>query len=180
MEVQASSGFGSCNGFQLVLTPGPCGGGTGTPFCTCDAGSGFPGGVCGNPGDTGNGCGNGTFSGGANLTASGQTNPDTITLVASDATPNQPGLFFQGTTQPGGGAGLVFGDGLRCAGGSVIRLEVRVANGSGAASSTVSISQEGMVGPGSGSRYYQFWYRDPSLSPCGGGFNLTNGLELVW
>ena len=30
-------------------------------------------------------------------------------------------------------------------------------------------------------RRYQLWFRDPgSESPCGAGFNLSNGLELTW
>jgi len=35
---------------------------------------------------------------------------------------NSSALYFQGTTQMAGGAGIAFGDGLRCAGGSIVRL----------------------------------------------------------
>jgi hypothetical protein len=54
-----------------------------------------------------------------------------------------------------------------------------VADGAGDVSSTVSISVGGNVSPGD-LRRYQWWYRDPLLSPCGAAFNLTNGLELSW
>jgi hypothetical protein len=29
-------------------------------------------------------------------------------------------------------------------------------------------------------RRAQWWYRDPAGSLCGNGFNLSNGLELLW
>jgi hypothetical protein len=60
------------------------------------------------------------------------------------------------------------------------RLQVVVPNGSGTASTSVSISAQGGVGPGSGDRYYQYWYRDPVIGPCGSGFNLTNGYGITW
>ncbi len=36
--------------------------------------------------------------------------------------PNSSASYFQGTLQTNGGAGTVFGDGLCCAGGSLLRL----------------------------------------------------------
>jgi hypothetical protein len=153
----------------------------GTPYCFCDSTSSFPGGVCGNPGTLGNGCANGSSSDGANLSAIGTTNPDTVQFIASDCIPGQPGLFFQGNNATGSGNGTPFGDGLRCAGGSVIRLQIRIPDSNGQAMSSVSISTTGGVTPGSGTvRRYQFWYRDPAGSPCGASFNLTNGYEITW
>jgi hypothetical protein len=29
-------------------------------------------------------------------------------------------------------------------------------------------------------KLYQWWYRDPSASPCGQLFNLSNGLRVTW
>ena len=77
------------------------------------------------------------------------------------------------------GALALEGDGLRCAGGSVIRLETVTATGGGNAQSTVQVGTIGMVDPGD-TRYYQYWYRDLVGSPCGTGFNVTNGLEVLW
>jgi hypothetical protein len=79
------------------------------------------------------------------------------------------------------GVGNLFGDGLRCAGGSVVRLEVLFANSSNGftTQSTISIASAGGVSAGETKRY-QYWYRDSGGSPCGVGFNLTNGFELVW
>ena len=95
--------------------------------------------------------------------------------------PSGPGLFFQGDNAVNSGMGNPFGDGLRCAGGSVVRLEVRFANaGNGfTTETTISIATKGGVSAGQTKRY-QFWYRDTGSSPCGSLFNLSSGYELVW
>jgi hypothetical protein len=104
---------------------------------------------------------------------------DSIVFSGSDL-PSGPGLYFQGNNAINGGNGNVFGDGLRCAGGSVKRLQVRFSAG-GTSQTSVSISNAaGNVTAGS-LRRYQLWYRDPSVSaPCQSGFNLTNGIEITW
>ncbi len=102
-----------------------------------------------------------------------------LVLLASGSPPNQPGLFFQGDNAINGGLGLSFGDGLRCAGGNVVRLEVVPTNGAGDASSSLSLSVAGAVTAGQTKRY-QWWYRDPVGGQCGSGFNLSNGLEVNW
>ncbi len=104
---------------------------------------------------------------------------DSVVLTASDSVPNQPGLFFQGQNATGGALGVTFGDGLRCAGGGVVRLQVRLADSGGNASSTVTLSTKGGVSAGQTKRY-QWWYRDPTFSPCLNGFNLSNGVEISW
>ena len=146
----------------------------GTPYCF---GVGCP---CGND-DALAGCANDTGSG-ASLGASGSASisADSLVLSASGLTVG-PGLFFQGNNAVNSGAGNPFGDGLRCAGGSVVRLEVQFANaGNGfQAQSSISISSKGGVSAGQTKRY-QYWYRDSGSSPCGSLFNLSNGYELVW
>jgi hypothetical protein len=136
---------------------------------------------CGNGGSTGEGCANSTGQG-ATLSSSGSARilDDTFTLHISQGIPNQPVLFFQGNNAINGGNGMPFGDGLRCCGGSVKRLQVRFMDAVGASSSTASISLAGANSIGQ-VRCYQGWYRDPSGgSPCGGSFNLTNALALTW
>jgi len=156
-------------------------GGTGSPFCFCDQGSAWPNGVCGNTGAPGNGCANSTGPNGANLAGTGNadTSNDTLVLHATGAVPGQPGLFFQGDNALGGGNGLAFGDGLRCAGQNVIRLQVVPADSSGHAMTNVPIGATGGCNPGD-TKHYQYWYRDPVGGPCGSGFNLTNGLTINW
>ena len=154
--------------------------GIGTSYCSGD-GSGTAC-ACGNFGDPGHGCANGTFSQGAELTAVGLSpsiSGATLQLRVSRATPGQAGLFFQGTQSVNGTSGVVFGDGLRCAGGSVTRLQVRTANSFGIASTSINVAAVGGVSAGQ-TRRYQWWYRDPAGSPCGGGFNTSNGLTITW
>jgi hypothetical protein len=93
--------------------------------------------------------------------------------------PNQPGLFFQGNNAINGGAGVAFGDGLRCVGGFIIRLQIVFSDASGASMTTTGIGAMGGVSAGDVKRY-QIWARDPNTSPCGGNFNLSNGVEINW
>lgn len=152
----------------------------GTGFCFCDPTSANPSGPCGNAGTLGNGCANGVSADGANLSATGTTSPDTIVFTAVNLQPNQACLFFQGTNAIAGGDGVLFGDGLRCAGQNIIRLQIVTPDATGTATTNIAIGTKGMVGPGDGLRYYQAWYRNPSNSPCGNGFNLSNGYEINW
>ena len=149
----------------------------GVGFCAGD-GSATPC-PCGNTGAAGAGCANGAGPGAA-LAAIGSPSvaADDARLVADGLVPLQPALFFQGTNAVNGGLGVAFGDGLRCAGGAVVRLGVTTASAAG----------EGEVGPGLATPggwsagqtlRFQAWYRDPVGSMCGTGFNLSNGVELV-
>ncbi len=156
-----------------------CDGEPGDPFCFGDgSGNTCP---CNNPGAAGHGCRNGFFASGARLEGQGSASValDTLVLVCSNARPNQAGLFFQGSTGVNGGQGVPYGDGLRCAGGFVTRLQTIAANSSGVATSTIDIAAHTGITPGF-TRFYQYWYRDPNLSPCGTGFNLSNGYRVLW
>ncbi len=152
----------------------------GTAYCFCDAGNS----PCLNGGAAGNGCANGSDANGANLTGSGiaMVGADTLVLSASGLAPGQPGLYFSGTNAIAGGAGVAFGDGIRCAGQGVIRLGVAVADGTGNSSTAgfgMSISALGGVTAGD-MLHYQLWYRDPVGTQCGANFNLTNGYTIQW
>jgi len=153
----------------------------GTPFCFGDgSGTACP---CGNAGAAGNGCANSLFAAGARLSGQGLASVanDTLSLIGSQM-PNSSALYFQGTAPAGSGLGLVFGDGLRCAGGSVIRLGTKfnVAGSSsypGAGDQPVSV--RGLNAPGD-VRHYQIWYRNAAAFCTTDTFNLTNGLGLTW
>lgn len=152
--------------------------GIAVPFCTGVGGTPCP---CDNPGAVGHGCANEHFPEGARLEPAGspEVSNDDFVLQVSSSAPSQPGLFFQGEVELGGGDGIPFGDGLRCAGINVLRLQVAVANAAGDAASSLSISRTAGLAPGD-VRYCQWWYRDPVPSPCGQGFNLSNGLAVTW
>jgi|GEM_PF-1405568 len=136
-------------------------------------------------GATGNGCGNSLFpTVGANLAGTGTASisADTVVLVATN-TPNASVLFFQGTVQAGSppGNGTLFGDGKRCAGGTVIRLGTKTAalnTTSYPQGADQSVSVRGAVTPGI--RTYQAWYRNAAAFCTASTFNLSNGYQITW
>ena len=136
---------------------------------------------CGNFGSVGNGCANSTFTSGALLVASGtaSVSSSTLVLAGSGLDPNQSGLYFQGENATNGGLGTLLGDGLRCAGGNIKRIQLRQSSAGGTSQTTNDIALKGGAAPGDTKRY-QLWYRDAPISICGTGFNLSNGLEVVW
>lgn len=167
------SGFGSFNGIQFIPRsnsyPGFCfGDGTGT---ACP---------CGNNGAAGSGCANSSNAAGAVLAASGlaSVSADTLVLTGSGMPATGSCLYFQGTTQ----ISTSFGDGLRCAGGTVVRLGTKV-NSAGSsqypAAGDQLISIRGMVPPGA-TRTYQAWYRNAAAFCTPSTFNLSNGVAITW
>ena len=147
-------------------------------FCSGD-GSGTPC-PCGNPGAPGGGCANGSGDG-AVLSAAGTPSvaAGNLVLIADNITPRQPGGWFQSAARENGGAGLPFGDGLRCVGAAGMVLEHFRADFAGDAATTVGLAAVGGATPGL-TLHYQAWYRDPLGAPCGTGFNTTNGLSVTW
>jgi hypothetical protein len=157
---------------------------TGAPFCFGD-GSGPVACPCMNTGSAGHGCDNSASTGGAIMTASGTLSPDTLVFTASGETANALSDLLQSKvllTTP-----LVFGDGVRCMGGTLLRLFTHSAVGG-----VVSLPQAGdgtitarsaalgdPIAPGS-TRYYAIYYRDGNLSFCPHGFNVSNAFSIVW
>ena len=82
----------------------------------------------------------------------------------------------QGTTT----ISLPFKDGTLCVGAPTQRLQMVSLDGSGSASSTISIVTKGSVSAGQ-TRTYQFWFRDGGPgSVCGFDSNLTHAIEVPW
>lgn len=135
------------------------------------------------PGLPGQGCANSVNAGGARLVASGAstTHADTLLLTASGM-PESSALFFQGTAPVADGAGAVFGDGVRCAGGSILRLAIRTNIGGRSQfpdAGDPAVSVRGQV-TSPGVRVYQVWYRDAAAFCTAETFNLTNGTRVTW
>src|SRR5262249_17219253 len=93
--------------------------GVGFPFCFGD-GTGPGGWRCNNSGTSGRGCANSQNSSGAQLAASGTTSPDTLLMTSSGELPNSFSILLQGNQDLANP--VLFGDGLRCVGGSLKRL----------------------------------------------------------
>jgi hypothetical protein len=144
---------------------------------------------CGNfPSGPGRGCDNSTGTGGGKLLASGSVAPDTVLLGASDLRPNALCIFLQGNALSSGG--VAFGDGVRCASGTLKRLYVKSIGGAGsiaapsggdlsitarsaAVGDPISIGQK---------RWYFVYYRDPLAFGCAfpNTFNASAGLQIDW
>jgi len=162
--------------------PDGCEGLAGLLYCFGD-GSGTPC-PCGNeslPADQ-VGCRSSLGIGGK-LRAGGNSSLSADTLVLSgNQMPNSSALYFQGTTQQSGGLGSTFGDGLRCVGGSIVRLGTK-ANSAGASQYPsgldTSVSTRGLVSA-PGTRTYQVWYRNAAAFCTSSTFNLSNGVQVTW
>ncbi|MCA8981272.1 MAG: FG-GAP repeat protein [Planctomycetes bacterium] len=149
-----------------------------TSFCFGDGADGVAC-PCGNDSATGarRGCVHSRGYGAA-LSASGSTlfAEDDLVLHVTAARAGQPAMFVQGVTS----IALPFKDGKLCVGGFTERLELAFLDATGGASTQRSVASNGVV-PGPGvARSYQAWFRDPAVSPCGSGSNLTNALRVQW
>ncbi|MBL8856958.1 MAG: hypothetical protein JNL28_00415 [Planctomycetes bacterium] len=130
------------------------------------------------------GCDNSSFTGGARLAASGiaSIGSDSLVVTADRLPTGAPILFFEGTLREAGGAGVVFGDGLRCVTGNLCRIGVKFATGDTASypeTGDTEISVRCFAICGS-VRHHQGWYRDAAAFCAPEFFNLTNGWTVVW
>ena len=155
-------------------------------FCAGDGSSGLC--PCANAGGAGRGCASSSNGAGALLAATGTVAPDTVVLAASGEPSNALSIFMQGNVAI---PPTAFGDGLRCAGGTIKRLATKPASGGGVAYPAAgepsitarSASLGDPIAPGT-TRIYQTYYRDPALLfcpfPLGDGWNVTQALRIAW
>jgi len=168
----------------------------GTSFASlCDPGFG---GVracpCGNaPSGPGRGCDNSSATGGATLSATGATSlsSDSLVLRTTGERPTALSVVMQGNGVASGGA--VFGQGVRCVGGTIIRrlFSQSAVDGSvampnfqaGEPSVSARSAEKGdKIAPGE-SRWYLVYYRDPNvlgMCPASWTFNATQTGQVTW
>ena len=138
---------------------------------------------CANTGTAGHGCAWSGSSGGALLELDGRIDPDTAVLRGSLMPGTTTAIYLKGDTNTA--AGIVFGDGVRCIDGALIRLAIK--QNSGGASQypeagNLPLSVRGATPPGSGlTGWYQTYYRSASPTFCPPAtFNVTNGVMIRW
>jgi len=162
----------------LAAVPAP----PGTPFCfgygttlTCP---------CGNNTSLYQraGCAHSQSAGGVlRVGGTASVSNDTLLLRGSSMSWSSA-LYLQGSATLGGGFGAHFGDGLRCAGGTIVRLGTKLNEGGRSQypdSGDASVSVRGTV-PAGATRHYQVWYRNAAAFCTPETFNLTNGVTVIW
>jgi hypothetical protein len=98
-------------------------------------------------------------------------------LVATNVPVGTPGLFFFGPNQ----IQLPFGDGLRCVGGSIQRIQPPSFGGpNGIVEVTLDLSAPPAAGviTSFSTSNFQYWFRDVPGGPAG--FNLSDGLTVFF
>jgi len=172
-QSQAAGIVSICYDYTPVAAPFCAGDGTNTP-CPCGNGSAV---------GANEGCLN-SFGVGAALRGAGIASiaTDSLVLTCSNLHGMTTGLFFQGTSQAGGGAGIAFGDGVRCVLGTNVRIGTKTASAGMTTYPEVGdapISVRGAV-PANSTRYYQFWYRNAASFCTSAAFNLSQGVAVQW
>jgi hypothetical protein len=169
--------FASVNGIQLIQLDGGARG-----YCFGDGtASACP---CGNAGAQGHGCGNSFFPAGARLSGAGMASVSADLLVLSATNlPDAPTTLFQGTIPAVGGNGVPFGDGLRCAVGTNLRIATLPVTGNAVQyplAGDPPISVTGGLTAVGGTRFYQMRYRNAASFCTPAAYNLTNGVQVLW
>jgi hypothetical protein len=176
VTITVTSGSGGLGGLQLVLAPPP-----GTSFCFGDGtGTACPTGNFSMPGQ--GGCMNSLGSAGRlDIAGNPSLTADTL-MIHGSGMPFGPCLYFQGSNLVNGGAGAVFGDGLICTNGQVVRLAVKF-NGHGSSDypgpGDQPVSTKGMVMM-PGFKYYEVWYRDAGMFGSPSTFNTSQTVCIPW
>jgi hypothetical protein len=136
---------------------------------------------CGNGGATGYGCANSQIAFGAHLGATGNASlvNDSLVLHGTFMTSSSTCIYLQGSDY----ANALFGDGVRCAGGTLLRLATKQ-NSQGASNYPVGndakVSVKGLVPAIGGTRIYQTYYRDPASFCTPFTYNITNAVAVTW
>ena len=142
------------------------------------------------PSGPGRGCDNSAATGGAVLFASGiaYLSMDSLVFTTNAEKPTASSIVMQGNALLPNG--LVFGQGVRCVGGTLKRLYTKTASGGsitaplhGDLSVSARSAALGDVISAGQSRWYLVYYRDPNVlggCPSGSTFNATQTARIDW
>ncbi|HRC63413.1 MAG TPA: hypothetical protein PLX85_09375, partial [Dehalococcoidia bacterium] len=139
---------------------------------------------CGNFGALGNGCRSSFNPAGAHLDATGATANDDVALLGTGMNPTGIAIFVKADSQLT--TGLLYGDGITCLDGNLIRLRQKPLAGGDArfpdSTDTTTLSARGGTPPGSGAfATYLVYYRNASTTFCPPATaNVTNGWTILW
>jgi hypothetical protein len=148
---------------------------------------------CGNPQSPAGsikGCNNSSATGGAKLSSGGAAllSADTVVFSTSGEKPTATSVVLQGDALIG--SGTTFGQGVRCAGGTLVRLYTKTAAsgsivapapGDPAVSARSAALGDTIVA--GQTRWYLVYYRDPNVlggCPVSSTFNATQGQAIAW
>src|SRR5205814_9071412 len=107
---------------------------------------------------------------------------DALVLSLAGLPSSTSGVLFQGSTASTGGAMVVFGDGLRCASGTLHRIGSVLTSGGTAsypANWQPKVARRGYVST-PGTRFYQAMYRDTATFCQPADSNMTNSVQVTW
>jgi Tol biopolymer transport system component len=160
----------------------------------CDPGvAGVTACPCSNPPGSGDsGCDNSSATGGARLTASGMAylSIDSLIFTTNGEKPTATSILLQGTAAAA--SGVVYGQGVRCVGGTLKRLFTKTAVagsitapdfGSGDPTVSARSAAKGDVIQAGQSRWYLVYYRDSVVlggCPASSTFNATQTGQVTW
>jgi len=134
---------------------------------------------CANPGSPDTGCDLSQGTGGVGLSLAAQeTSPQNrVTMLGSGFPPaSAPASIMIRASTLDPAPPVVFGDGLRCIGSTVVRLAATFAS----AGQTTHIAGHGAMA-GGGDFYYQLWFRNTAGMFCTlAAFNLSSGHIVNW
>ena len=162
----------------------------GTDMCQPGGGSVIACPCANPPSGTPRGCDNSAATGGAQLTSTGTASlaGDTVVFATNGEKPTATSVLLQGNALIG--SGVAFGQGVRCAGGTLKRLYVKTASGGsitapGVGDPSVSARSAALSDPiAAGTmRWYAVYYRDPIVlggCPASSTFNITQTQQVTW
>jgi hypothetical protein len=183
---------GDTNGCADIFVRDRIGGPSFTSLCDPGIGGVVACPCANSPSGLGLGCDNSSHTGGATLSASGGTylSSDSLVFTTSGEKPTATSIVLQGNALSANG--VVFGQGVRCIGGTLKRLYTKAASGGSITApnflasdpqvSSRSVALGDVIQPGQ-SRWYLVYYFDSTVlggCPASSTFNATQTGQVDW